>query len=100
MSSTTKENKTVTDSLRMLNQGNITGARRQLEIATRAPNATRAAWQALATACSRGGDFAAARIAIERAIQMGAADANLFLMASNIAQDRSEERRVGKECVP
>lgn len=90
MSSTTKENKTVTDSLRMLNQGNIAGARRQLEIATRAPNATRAAWQALATACSRGGDFAAARFAIERAIQMGAADANLFLMASNIAQDQRD----------
>ncbi len=90
MSTTAKESKTVTDSLRMLSQGNIAGARQQLEIATRSPNATRSAWHALATACSRGGDFSAARVAIERAIHLGAADANLFLMASNIAQDQRD----------
>ncbi len=90
MSTTAKENKGVADALQLLSQGNIAGARRQLEIITSTPNASRAAWHALANACSRGGDFAAARVAVERAIQVGPVDANLLLMASNVAQDQRD----------
>jgi protein O-GlcNAc transferase len=90
MSTTAKENKAVADALQLLSQGNIAGARRQLEIVARTPNASRAAWQALANACSRGGDFAAARMAVERAMQIGPVDANLLLMASNVAQDQRD----------
>jgi protein O-GlcNAc transferase len=90
MSSTAKENKGIADALQRLSQGDVTGARQQLEIITRAPGASLAAWQALANACSRGGDFAAARVAVERAIQIGPANANLLLMASNVAQDQRD----------
>ncbi len=90
MSAVAKESKRVADALQLLAQGDIATARQQLEAITRSPNATRAAWQALASACSRGGDFAAARVAIERAIHIGPADANLLLMASNVAQDQRD----------
>ncbi len=90
MSTTAKENKDIADALQRLSQGDIAGARMQLDIITRAPNASRAAWQALANACSRGGDFAAARTAIEAAIRLGPADKNMLLLASNIAQDQRD----------
>lgn len=90
MSTTAKENKDIADALQRLSQGDITGARKQLDIITATPKASRAAWQALANACSRGGDFAAARTAIERAIQIGPVDKNMLLLASNIAQDQRD----------
>ena len=90
MSAAAKENKSVADALQLLGRGDIVVARRQLEAVTSAPNASRAAWHALANACSRGGDFSAARVAIERAIQIGPVDGNLLLTASNIAQDQRD----------
>lgn len=90
MSAAAKENKSVADALQVLGQGDIAGARRQLEALARSPNASRAAWHALASACSRSGDFSAARAAIERAIQIGPVDGNLLLTASNIAQDQRD----------
>ena len=90
MSAAAKENKSVADALQLLGRGDIVGARHQLEAMTSVPNASRAAWHALANACSRGGDFLAARAAIERAIQIGPVDANLLLMASNVAQDQRD----------
>ena len=90
MSAAAKENKSVADALQLLGRGDIAVARRQLEAVTSAPNASRAAWHALANACSRGGDFSAARVAIERAIQIGPVDGNLLLTASNIAQDQRD----------
>jgi protein O-GlcNAc transferase len=90
MSAAAKENKSVADALQLLSRGDIVGARRQLEAVTSAPNVSRVAWHALASACSRGGDFSAARAAIERAIQIGPVDGNLLLTASNIAQDQRD----------
>ena len=90
MSATPKENKSVADALQLLSRGDVNGARRQLEAVTSTHNASRAAWYALASACSRGGDFSAARAAIEHAIQIGPLDGNLLLTASNIAQDQRD----------
>jgi protein O-GlcNAc transferase len=90
MSAAAKENKSVADALQLLGRGDIVGARRQLEAVASAPGASRAAWHALANACSRGGDFSAARAAIERALQIGPVDGNLLLTASNIAQDQRD----------
>jgi protein O-GlcNAc transferase len=90
MSAAASEHKSIADALALLSRGDIAGARRQLETLANTAGASRAVWHALASACSWGGDFLAARTAIERAIQIGPVDGNLLLTASNIAQDQRD----------
>lgn len=90
MSAAANENKSIADALELLGRGDVAGARHQLETLARTAGDSRAVWHALASARSRGGDFLAARAAIERAIQIGPVDGNLLLTASNIAQDQRD----------
>jgi protein O-GlcNAc transferase len=80
----------VAEAARLLQQGNVTAARQLLEDASRSHDADRTTWQWLASVCTRAGDLAAAKRAIDRAIAIGPLDGNLLLMASNISQDAGD----------
>ena len=70
-----------------LQSGQPAQARQMLEEITRANPGRADAWNWLSIACARGGDFANARAAIQRALTLHPDDAQLHLTAANVHQD-------------
>ncbi len=84
------EQRLVAEAAQLLQQGQNLAARQRLEQASKLPGAARTTWQWLANACVRDNDLPNARVAIERAIQIGPVDGSVCLTAANICQDAGD----------